>query len=752
MSRVLVIDDEETLAEALVQLLKSFGHDSKYVTSIAEARCFFLNQIPEIVFCDVHMPEKNGLQFFQECKDNFKILPTWIFISGDGSPDLMAKAVQLGAVDVLQKPFQRSGIELIFQRIKGSQNNPIVEIMKIVQTIAGIQLPLDKKILAETRILRRARALNIQTLEKYYEYFTINRASEVREIISVLTTHTTDFFREPDHFDFLVDHHFSDFFKTKKELSVWSAACSTGEEMYSLAMAVLEYIETNGLKSRVEKLKFLGTDIDFNSIKIASEGVYENKKLHNLNHRLRRKFFENGKNEISHLARIIDEIHKLCHFEQLNLQAKNYPMQKFDIIFLRNVLIYFRPQDSRDIVSRIAQHLNPNGLLFLGHSESISGMDTPLELVGNSVYSLKKQVTKIGSRELKSTIRVIVVDDSKTIRNMLKQILSAQFGFEVVGEAEDGVEAAKIAATVTADVMTLDIHMPKMDGITYLESMRGKPHPPVVVISSISYEDAVGALHCLELGAIDYISKPEGMNILIEAERIRAVVRQTSTVKRKAVQELKSNPAAVRSLINSNRKRATNELIAIGASTGGTTALKYLLAELPSNSPPIVIVQHIPSAFSKAFAERLNQVCSIKVKEAAHGDILDVGTAYVAPGGKQMHIIEIERSLVLQITDNPPVNRHKPSVDFLFDSLVPHAKRWRIVAALLTGMGADGAQGLLRLKELGVHTIAQNEESCVVFGMPKEAVQRGAAIEVLPLSSIAYHLMKALDRKQQISA
>lgn len=337
-------------------------------------------------------------------------------------------------------------------------------------------------------------------------------------------------------------------------------------------------------------------------------------------------------------------------------------------------------------------------------------------------------------------MKVLIVDDSPTIRKVLSHILTEDNRFEVAGQAANVSEAEQILAKTSIDVITLDIHMPGMDGLTYLKSLQGKKHPPVVLISSISADDAINVFKCLELGAVDYIEKPSG-GAALDGTRIRDIVFAASTSKTRA----KSGASGNASIFYSPRA-GIKDLIVIGASTGGVEAIREVLTPFPPNCPPVMIVQHIPPYFSKAFADRLREITRVNVTEANGGESLEEGHVYIAPGGKQMRLRMEGRGPQIEITDDAPVNRFKPSVDYMFDSIVEACKYYRVSSALLTGMGRDGAEGLLKLKNAGAHTIAESEETAIVFGMPREAIKLNAATEILPLKEVAHHLFMGLQK------
>jgi two-component system chemotaxis response regulator CheB len=759
---VLVLEDEVELHEFYDYYFKELGIKVMMAVSPAKAEPLLMQYQFDMVISDIQMPKKNGIQFLQEMREKLSPLPRWFFVTADVSPETMERACALGAIDVLIKPLDLDLLKSLIERAENQNENPLHEVMDLVQSISGVQLGKEKKKLVETRLLRRSRLLGLKGVEEYIEYFKKNRKDEVRELISIVTTHTTEFFREPDHFDFLFERIFPKLLK-EQQITIWSAACSSGQEVFSLAIAWCEFLKSRGLTlERGPRIEFLGTDIDFSTLEHASKGIYSVKWLANMNQKLQNTYFDFGSDDLAGLVKIKDFIHRLCRFEQRNLLSNSFNQKDVDVIFLRNVLIYFKSKDIENIINRIEKSLKPDGVLFIGHSESLSNLNVPYKIVGNSVYQSNRSLQSLApevntAATVTKPIRVLIVDDSKLIRRMLMKIISADPSFEVVGEAENPIEADKYLEKNSIDLMTLDVHMPEMNGITYLQKLKDrKTKFPIVMISSASYEDAVDALHCFDLGAVDYIEKPQGDNLNFEAERIRTVLRSAVISKRIRVNQAESanslNTKSERSTVTSPRrvsyqKNGNKDIILIGASTGGIQAVRDLLMDFPQETPPILIVQHIPPNFSKAFAKRLNDCCKFKVVEAQNGMIVEPNCAYIAAGGMQMGILREGSRLRLDLNDDPPVSRHKPSVDYLFNSVVKVLdKNWDVVACILTGMGADGADGIRKLKELGVHTIAQDEESCVVFGMPQKAIEGGGVIEVLPLPSIAYHIFKRFGR------
>jgi two-component system, chemotaxis family, protein-glutamate methylesterase/glutaminase len=357
--------------------------------------------------------------------------------------------------------------------------------------------------------------------------------------------------------------------------------------------------------------------------------------------------------------------------------------------------------------------------------------------------------------------RVLVVDDSPLMRKLIGDVLSSDPELEVVGAAPDPVRAWEMIQRTRPDVLTLDVEMPKMNGIEFLEKLM-RAHPmPVVMVSSLTEPSCALSLRALALGAIDVVAKPK-----LDLERTFAEIGAELVAKVKgAAQARVKRPPSVgkmprttpsRAAFPARRARssrsASGAVLAIGASTGGTTALRALLAELPDDAPGIVIVQHMPEHFTQRFAEHLDKLCAIRVREAAEGDLIEPGQALIAPGGSAH--LRIERSgtqAVVRLVEGAPVSFNRPSVDVLFHSCA-EAIGSQTVAALLTGMGHDGAEGLLALRRAGARTVAQDEATSVVFGMPGEAVARGAAEFVTPLDDIAPLLMRLAEEVGSRSA
>lgn len=341
-------------------------------------------------------------------------------------------------------------------------------------------------------------------------------------------------------------------------------------------------------------------------------------------------------------------------------------------------------------------------------------------------------------------IKVLIVDDSKVIQSLFKAILSQDDQFEIFGIAEHPLQAEELMKSGTPDVITLDMQMPEMDGLTYLEKYLTPRKIPVIMISGLGKKDSELAFNALEVGAIDFVDKPASDRIKefgpIYKEKIIAATR----VNPKHIGRRSMMGGGLTSQVEIDPKK----VIVIGSSTGGTIALTHIFKSLPRNIPPIVVVQHIPRGFSKLLADRLNTMVGFEVKEADNEEKIAPGKVLIAPGNTQLKLKRRGNHVVTVISDDPPVNKHKPSVDFFFDS-VPKALGADAIGVILTGMGKDGAQGLLKMKESGSRTIAQDEESCAIFGMPKEAIRLGAAEKVVSLDKMAYWMMDFVSVKSK---
>lgn len=358
-------------------------------------------------------------------------------------------------------------------------------------------------------------------------------------------------------------------------------------------------------------------------------------------------------------------------------------------------------------------------------------------------------------------IKVLIVDDSILIRKVLTEIFASEPGIEVVGTASDPYIAREKIKQLNPDVITLDIEMPKMDGITFLKNLMRLRPMPVVMISTLTQQGAPATLEALEVGAVDYVGKPSNhdtssLNQYKDTIIEKVIAASQANVRRLEQQsqrfsedidtekKVKTKPAA------SRLKIRTDYIIAVGASTGGTEAIREFLATLPIDSPPVVITQHIPPVFSASFAERMNRLFDLTVLEASDGDRLMPGYVYIAPGDKHLALVKSSSGYGCKVFASEPVNRHMPSVEVLFES-VAEVCRGRAIGVMLTGMGADGAKSMVTMKDKGCYTLIQDEESCVVWGMPGAVYKLGGAEKVLPLQKIGPDIVSFLQKSSKMS-
>jgi two-component system, chemotaxis family, protein-glutamate methylesterase/glutaminase len=351
-------------------------------------------------------------------------------------------------------------------------------------------------------------------------------------------------------------------------------------------------------------------------------------------------------------------------------------------------------------------------------------------------------------------IRVLIVDDSRMIRDVLTDILGEQPDIEVVGAAADAYEARDMVRDLKPDVITLDVEMPKMSGLEFLDKlMRARPMP-VLMISSFTERGSEVTFKALELGAVDFVTKPklneqtpDDYGALI-AEKIRAAKSARLRAPRRAdPNDTVTMPAVVEKRPVPRGVKTSERLVAVGASTGGTEAIREFLVGMPTDCPGIVIVQHMPENFTRMFAERLNGLCRINVKEAEHNDPILPGHAYIAPGGKHLWVKRDEGQLLAKLSTEPPMNLHRPSVDFLFLSAAKFVGA-DAIGVIMTGMGRDGAAGMLEMKKAGAWNIAQDEATSVIFGMPREAIEAGAVNEVAPLNKLREKVLARVTKKE----
>lgn len=627
----------------------------------------------------------------------------------------------------------------------------------LIKKEAGITLQDSKRGLLKSRLGRRLRHCKLSTWQEYISLLQMKPSNELPFFVNIMTTNKTDFFREMAHFDYLA--HYVMEKKFLRPLTLWSAACSSGQEAYSIAMTI-EKIKAKKLEAF--DYRILATDIDTNVLAYAQNAIYEKKMVEKeVKYEDIKKFFLKGQGINQNYYLVKPEIRNKIKFRKYNLCDfnQNIPV-KFDIIFVRNVLIYFDQKTVDKVIDKLVSNLVDGGLLITGHCESFIEIKWNLVSVGPSIYLKSENINKrsndnqlkqlpqkpksriLNDREAKLPLRVLVVDDSPVMQNLMRTIIESLKDFKLFGIASHPLEAEEMMKDDLPDVITLDFYMPNMNGIEYLEKIIPEKKIPVLMISGVDDADGELSLKSLELGAIDFIQKPSSEKMQEFRDLLAEKLLMATKIKKNLIRSYFPKSVSL-NLQKFGLKK--NWLVAIGSSTGGTVALTNILRRLPEDIPPILVVQHIPAKFSSLLASRLNSVCQAKVKEATDGESIVPGVIYIAPGDKHLSVeMNKENIFVTRVKEGEPVNSHIPSVDILFRSVANVCGK-KAIGVILTGMGKDGAKGLLEMRQVGAHTIAQDEESCVVFGMPKEAISLGAACEILHVDDIAQHLCEILS-------
>ena len=583
-------------------------------------------------------------------------------------------------------------------------------VYQLAEKLIGVsQKGQYRKDILVRNIEQRMKACKLTELEEYLQLADKNN-SEYAHMLSSLTIHTTSWFREKPHFEKLEAHLTENIDQYLSEtFNCLSAACSTGEEVYSLAL-LLESVRKKNPKFNYS---IDGIDIDPVSIARSQKSIYPKSELKSIEQRYQ-DLCLSGNGKAANYFTLSKEIRNRCNFSVGSIIPKEFrPTKNYDFIFCRNVLIYFKPDAVGKIIGSLKGSLSKNGILSLGHSEAIlNPHDYDLELSWNSSYTKKKKKNTVTRKSDKP--QILVVDDSAVVRKILESLFK-KHGLDTV-MAESAEQAEEQLKLNKIDLISLDLHMPGTDGVTWLKSIRSRGNKiPVVVVTDAHPSEALEVLHVLEKGAQDYLNKKD-LNTKERdcIERIKVLLPQ----------EQKKQTAIRRKNSLTKQKLFRPDLILIGASTGGTEALSKMLANFPSNSPPVLVVQHISPNFAGAFAERLASVSGLKKGKSQDGAPLEDGHVYLAEGDYHIGVKEQGDLYKLATSTYAPVNRHRPSVDFLYNSI--RKRKSKMAGILLTGMGADGAQGLLELKNAGAITFVQDEKSCVVFGMPREAIKAGA--------------------------
>lgn len=575
---------------------------------------------------------------------------------------------------------------------------------------------------------RRIDELGLHSLVEYLRYVDAN-PNEHAHLVSALTIHTTSWFRENPHFV-----RFQEILLTALQRSevfkVWCAGCSTGEEVYSFALVLEEFRRVNPQFD----YRLLGTDVDPLSIQKAQRAVYPIKQMNFHLGRYRQHLME-GSGRSEGFFTLSPEIRDRCQFRVHDLrQALPVSDGVFHLISCRNVLIYFDPQTTVQLVQTLVRSMAREGRLVLGHSEHIAAKDFGLNQEGHSVYA-KIVVEKNSALEVPAIkYRVLSIDDSGLARKKISEVFT-DLGFESITVAS-GTEATSYLNTRDVDAVTLDLNMPDSSGDKWLKSERAEGlKTPIVILSEAHPSEAPEVVKLLAMGAQEYIEKsqltqnPKGVG-----ELVLQLIQSSKRKGRQTRVGLKAQPTA------------TPDLILIGASTGGPQALTYILKDLPKNAPPVLVTQHISAKFAKPLAERLCSSSGLSLGHPSDGTLLKPGHLYMSFGEHHLGVAERDGELVLAHSTAQTFNGHRPSVDVMFNSAL--GLKRNIMAILLTGMGRDGALGLRFLHKEGAFCIAQSEEDCMVYGMPREAIERGAVNFVGNLEEIHSLLLSSLPLRK----
>lgn len=630
-------------------------------------------------------------------------------------------------------------------------------IASLIKKVSGIILPDDKRMMLESRLNKRLVELSLPSFDAYFYVLDRFCDSEIPYLINLCTTHTTSFFREEEHFNFLESTELTRLYKeqtlSRRHLNIWCAACSTGEEAYSLALVIHQFCLDKGI---FPDFTIYASDIDVHSIQKAREGVFHKDFAKDIPIRYHDHMIWDEKRES---FRFHENINQRIKWSTQNLfYPFNFPPgSTFDYVFVRNVFIYFNPEEINDCVGRIRGLMEPQGLLFMGLSEHLSKSNKDFKLWKNAIYTIpdhrtveKQQVVhrvqaSAPSDDEKDVLKVMMVDDSKTMHKIMTHIFSKYENMELVRKCFNGEEALRALDNgENVDVVLTDIQMPVMDGLEFLHRQMKTHRVPTIIVSAFSREDGRYYFDAMDRGAVDYIEKPHSANLTQTSEELGVKIAAAQ----KALSLFSNRPRKIISqVLDVPFDEPQKQIVLIGSSTGGPQALEHILTNMPGNMPPVVISQHMPASFVDFFCDRLDQLVALEVQVAEQGIELRPGNVYLAPGDKHIALIRKPSGLSIEYNDSPQYKGQPTSVDSLFRSAQDLLKRYHVVAALLTGMGKDGAYGMQALHEQGVYTIVQDQESSIVWGMAGTAYNIGAASKKLPLDQIAGEIIHRLKKK-----
>lgn len=617
---------------------------------------------------------------------------------------------------------------LAFQTEAFFSEGDIETIYELTEEITGTcQEGKFRKSILVNNVRRRMDHHGIQDLKEYLRLVKAEK-SEADYLVSALTIHTTSWFREPKQYEIL-ERRISEGISTYRQrpLRVLCAACSTGEEVYSFAL-VLERLREfyTGFDYKID-----GYDIDPVSVKVGEKGIYRTESgLKDISDPHKR-FILVGNGKTEGFFTLTKGIRDRCKFGVRSLKDKIAATEIYDIVICRNVLIYFKTDEAQSIVKDLVAQMDESGMFITGTSEAVVAAGLDLTNLGSSCF-VRKGKEKLIDKDRRR--KCLIIEDSPIDRAIMKR------QFEKYGLDSSLVESAEDATiylnTHKVDIITLDLHLPKQSGFEWLKEQRQKSlKTPVVIISGALPHEAQKVLDALGEGAQDYFNKNELRKSAREiVERLEAIVHHN------VVSGGKSPIKTVAA--KKSKKNVRPDLILIGASTGGTEALVQVLLNMPSDCPPVLVVQHIAQHFSHAFYERLAKTSNLKMVKPADHLQLSPGHLYMSDGDYHIGVSGTGGIYRLRIGTAMSYGVHRPSVDYLFKSAC--RVEGNITAVLLTGMGKDGARGLFELHKKGALTFCQDEASCVVYGMPKEAIQLGAAKVIGNLSDIRKGLLSNL--------
>lgn len=582
-------------------------------------------------------------------------------------------------------------------------------------------------------VRRRMDELKFGSLFEYLQYVDTH-PDEYARMLSALTIHTTSWFRENPHFVMFQEYLFKAIEK-KEVFKIWCSACSTGEEAYSFALVLEEF---RRFHPEFEYLVY-GSDIDPISVAEAQRAIYSAKQINFHLARYRHHLLE-GSGETEGLFTLAKSIRDRCKFWVHDLrQPDSMGEGPYHVIACRNVLIYFDEPTVEGIVGHLAKSLLPDGRLLLGHSEKISPHSFGLIQEGHSVYFRPAQEAHAKILKRHKKYQVLCVDDSALTRAFMERALD-RMGFEV-HTARSSTEATNFLNFNEVDLITLDLNMPHINGVNWLRSERNDGlKTPIVIVSEVHSSQAPDLVELLASGAQEYIEKTK---LASEPEKVKQVL--TDLI-------ISSQLTPMRNLQRGyDLPKYRPNVVLIGASTGGPQALTKVLKDLPLDGPPIVIIQHISPRFARPLAERLAEDSGLKLGLTQDMEVMRPGHIYMSAGDHHLALdMNARQDLILRISKSPPFNGHRPSVDYLFNSLL--GLKTEPLAILLTGMGRDGALGMRFLNREGVFCVAQSEEDCAVYGMPREAIERGSVNFVGNLDQIHDLLLSAFKLKPKMRA